>query len=163
VAMKTKKAKKPSTSSNGVLPTAGEKKGNQETVSGYFRTFFKQNPKALNERSNDAVLKQWQEDHPGQKVSTSVKSGLSNIKSVLRSKKRRKSKKAAAEQPSYHTDAAFVATVKPIKMSALETLEETIDNCLNLARATETETLEIVVHHLRKARNAVVWQMGEPG
>jgi hypothetical protein len=38
-----------------------------ETVSGYFRRIFKENPRLLKERSNDELLKRWLADHPGHK------------------------------------------------------------------------------------------------
>ena len=36
-----------------------------ETVSGYFRRIFKENPRLLKERSNDELLRRWLADHPG--------------------------------------------------------------------------------------------------
>ena len=48
-----------------------------ETVSGYFRRVFGENPKWLTTRSNDEVLARWLKDHPGEtKVPEKVKQGL---------------------------------------------------------------------------------------
>src|ERR1700730_13981694 len=66
----------------------GEKSG--ESIAGYFRTIFKENPKLLKGRSNEELLRRWLTDHPEyNEVPPNVKSSLSNIKSVLRSKKRK--------------------------------------------------------------------------
>src|SRR6516225_499862 len=67
-----------------------------ESIAGYFRGIFKENPQLLKERSNEELLRRWQEDHPGQAVSKSVKVGLSNIKSVLRSRRRKKAARKEA-------------------------------------------------------------------
>ena len=63
-----------------------------ETISGYFRQVFKDNPKWLEGRSNDEVLARWLKDHPGEKeVPKKVKQNLSNVKSILRQAERKKS------------------------------------------------------------------------
>ena len=45
--------------------------------------------------------------------------------------------------------------------SPLELLEEQIDDCLVAARQIAGEDLDDVITLLRKARNAVVWKLGE--
>src|SRR6476620_9101867 len=49
---------------------AEEGKGNgqegAETISGYFRRLFEENPQWLEERSNQALLDRWLKDHPGE-------------------------------------------------------------------------------------------------
>jgi hypothetical protein len=45
---------------------AGRAKGNGETVSGYFRKIFAENPGLLDSRSNDELLQCWLKDHPGE-------------------------------------------------------------------------------------------------
>jgi hypothetical protein len=128
-----------------------------ENISAYFRRVFHENPKLLKGRSNEELLKRWLAEHPGQtEVPKSVKNGLQNIKSILRSKgRKRKAAKAAAapigkEQP------------RPApRKGHLEQLEEKIDEVLTLARSFEHEGLESVVNHLRRARNEVVWKLGE--
>lgn len=133
----------------------------EETVAGYFRAIFKAKPHLLGERSNDPLLAQWLIDHPDQKeVPNSVKTGLSNIKSVLRSKKRKKvARRAEENQVIEHGMKAKVARV-PTGSSKLEELEQHIDECLIEARLLDKEGLEDVIHHLRRARNAVVWKIG---
>ena len=135
-----------------------------ETVSGYFRKVFKENPAWLKERSNDKLLQKWLADHPGEKaVPATVKSNLSNIKSVLRSKKRKKvARVAQASQPAATpaTPQARVARV-PTGGSKLEALELQIDECLIAARHLDREGLHDVIAMLRRARNAVVWKIGQ--
>ena len=128
-----------------------------ESVSGYFRKVFEENPKLLNSRSNNELLKRWLIDHPGEtEVPKNVKANLSNLKSVLRSKGRKKKAKAAASTPG----AKKVASPTLHAKSKLELLEEQIDDCLTFARHLDREGLEDVILHLRKARNSVVWKMG---
>jgi hypothetical protein len=131
----------------------------KESISGYFRRVFQENPKLLNERSNRALLQRWLSDHPGEKVSGSVKAGLSNIKSVLRSKGR---KSAARKSSAEHKSAGSAAPAAVRRPRGLAPLEEAIDECLMMARATDREGLEVVIDLLRRARNQVVWKMGQP-
>jgi hypothetical protein len=133
-----------------------------ENVSGYFRKVFAENPGWLKERSNDKLLQRWLTDHPGEKeVPAKVKVNLSNIKSILRSKKRKKVAKVA-------TDSQPVSSSSPVKVarvatgsSKLEALELQIDECLISARHLNKEGLHDVIAMLRKARNAVVWKIGQ--
>jgi hypothetical protein len=135
-----------------------------ETVAGYFRQVFKENPAWLKERSNDKLLQKWLADHSGEKVvPESVKSSLSNIKSVLRSKKRKKvARVAQASQPAATPTVpqAKVARV-PTGGSKLEALELQIDECLISARHLDRDGLHDVIGLLRRARNAVVWKLGQ--
>src|SRR4051794_29512653 len=59
--------------------------GQGESVAGYFRKIFAQNPRLLKERSNEELFRRWLADHPDHtEVPEKVKTGLQNIKSVLR-------------------------------------------------------------------------------
>jgi hypothetical protein len=128
----------------------------------YFRKVFTENAGWLNERSNDKVLQKWLADHAGQKeVPQSVKKVMAKIKGVLRSKKRKKVAKVA-------TDSQPVSSAPPVKVarvasgtSKLEALELQIDECLISARHLDKEGLHDVIAVLRKARNAVVWKIGQ--
>jgi hypothetical protein len=127
-----------------------------ENISGYFRAIFKENPTLLKSRSNDELLKRWMSDHPKEKeVPARVKQGLANVKSVLRSKRRGKKRKADSEQ------GAVAVLEKPQRSPRLETLEERIDDALTMARNLDREALESVIAALRRARNEVVWKMGQ--
>jgi len=131
-----------------------------ETISGYFRRVFRENPRLLNTRSNDELLKRWLADHPGQKeVPKQVKNGLQNVKSVLRSKGRRRQRRGAAAGAM----AAVTERTRPAgrRQGHLETLEGRIDDALMFARSLDEEGLQDVISHLRRARNEVVWKMGQ--
>jgi hypothetical protein len=140
---------------------------NGETTGAYFRRVFKENRAWLKGRSNDEILKRWLADHPGHKeVPGNIKAHLSNVKSMMRSKKRKKvAKRAEHSQPSQATLAvARVATPvarRPLGSSKLDQLELQIDDCLILARQMDQEGLHDVIGLLRKARNEVVWKMGQ--
>jgi hypothetical protein len=133
-----------------------------ESVAGYFRKAFKENPAWLKERSNDKLLQKWLADHPGAPdAPPSVKKGLGKIKSILRSKKRKKvARLATASQPASQQPQAKVARVAT-GGSKLEALELQIDECLISARHLDKEGLHEVIAMLRKARNGVVWKIGQ--
>src|SRR5258708_20504387 len=62
-------------------------------VSGYFREVFRQRPDWLGEKSNDAILARYREDHniaPTGDVDKKIKQNLANLKSVLRKQARKK-------------------------------------------------------------------------
>src|SRR4029079_18702450 len=113
---------------------AEEGKGNgqegAETISGYFRRLFEENPNWLEERSNQALLDRWLKDHPGQtEVPDNIKNNLSNVKSTLRKTLRKK--RGRPTKTSQPVVAIAVSAEVPSKSAnRLETLEEQIDECL---------------------------------
>jgi hypothetical protein len=135
--------------------------GKGESMAGYFRAIFKAQPKLLGERSNEPLLTQWLADHPDHsEVPDAVKASLSNTKSVLRSKKRKK--KAVKHAEPVQNGVEMVHVKAPaVKVKGLEALECQIDECLSVARNMDREGLDDVISLLRKARNAVVWKMGQ--
>jgi hypothetical protein len=133
-----------------------------ENISGYIRRVFKENPKWLAARSNDEILARWLKDHPGETVVPErVKKNLSNVKSLLRQAKGKKpgspKKEGLPAVPTAATNAA--APRKGVR--GLEGLEEQLDECLTLAKNLDREGLSSVINLLRRARNEVVWKMGE--
>jgi hypothetical protein len=131
----------------------------EETVSGYFRKIFEENPKLLKSRSNEELLRRWLADHPGEKeVPERVKQGLSNVKSVMRKRGRKRGRRPAATQ-NHTGEAAATPTRRPAR--GLEQLEEQIDECLTAAKNLDREGLEHVIRLLRQARNEVVWKLGQ--
>ena len=107
-----------------------------ESIAGYFRRIFQENPKMLKDRSNDKLIERWVADHPGEDERLpSVRSSLANLKSVLRSKKRRRGK-AAEERVATETGQPVKARV-PAR--GLEELEIHIDESLMLARKLDAE------------------------
>src|SRR5947207_11714598 len=106
--------------------------GDGESVSGYFRNVFEERPELLEAHSNDELFLRWLKDHPGEKeVPKRIKASLFNIKSVLRSKQRRKPgrpKKLEAKPAEATTAIAVVVARSPRK--GLEALEVHIDDAL---------------------------------
>ena len=84
-----------------------------------------------------------------------TKAGLEAARSRGR-KGGRPKKEAQAAEPT----AAPVQVLRK-KLRGLESLEERIDGCLNMARTMDAEDLSSVISHLRRARNEVVWKLGE--
>ena len=79
----------------------------------------------------------------------------------LRQAQRNKPGKATKEsQPAEPTTAASVAAPRK-RVRGFESLEEQIDECLTLAKNLDREGLSSVINLLRRARNEVVWKMGE--
>jgi hypothetical protein len=137
--------------------------GNEtESLSSYFNKIFDEQPKLLWERSNQALLDRYLMDHPDEtEVPARVKTNLANIKSVRRKKSRKKGRKAKAVEPVVTwLEAEAVPEIDPT-IAALEQLEEHIDEGLSLAKQIDREELEEVITLLRRARNAVVWKLGQ--
>lgn len=146
----------------GNASASGNGSGKGETVTAYFRKVFAESPKLLGEKSNKDLLKRWLQDHPDQtEVPKSVRANLADLKSVLRSRKRNKlAKRADGNQLVQNGLKAKIATV-PTGASALESLEHQIDECLISAKLLDREGLANVIDSLRKARNLVVWRIGQ--
>jgi hypothetical protein len=140
--------------------TAANKRA-PETLTGYFRRILQENPKLLKSRSNEELLGRWKADHPGQEITNSVKAGLQNAKSALRSKRRRRKKAPAGEQPAQAAPQPAKVASDGHKGHKLEVLEEQIDDCLGLAKHLDREGLGEVIRLLRRARNEAVWKMGQ--
>ena len=86
------------------------------------------------------------------------------MKGVLRKAQRNKPGRPKKESlPAEPTAAVVVAVAAaPRKgVRGLESLEEQIDECLTLAKNLDREGLSSVINLLRRARNEVVWKVGE--
>ena len=140
----------------------GDSQPGGETTQGYFRRIFAENPELLKNRSNDKLLKRWLADHPGhEKVPANVKAGLSNVKSVLRSRGRKRRARKAAEATSRGEPLQNHARASRTSKPTLATLEEAIDDCMTLAKVLDRDRLDNIISHLRRARNEVVWKLGK--
>jgi hypothetical protein len=128
------------------------KKG--ESVGGYFRKLFRENPEWLRTKSNDQVVARWKADHPGKEFTSKIRANLSNIKSTERKKGRIKSGKKGGRKAGPVTKANSAD-------DRMEHLELYIDRCLSLARQINEKKLHSVISHLRNARNEVVWELGK--
>jgi hypothetical protein len=139
------------------------------SVAGYFRGVFKDRPEWLWEKSNDVILARYREDHgmgPNAAVKSNIKANLANLKSVLRKQSRKKKRaQSAAAHSAQPIMGAVAAPASPaarrLGNGRLETLEELIDDCLTLAKHQDREGLHDVIQMLRRARNTVVWKLGE--
>ncbi len=133
------------------------------SISGYFRQVFAERPQWLDESSNDIILARYREDHnlaPDAELPKNIRQNLANVKSVLRHKDR--DKKAGGKGKAQARVATAVARRGGNGGGGrLAALEEMIDDCLTLARTQDREGLDSVIQHLRRARNEVVWKMGE--
>ena len=130
---------------------------NGESVQGYFRKILEEEPKLLKKRSNAELYERWLKDHPGEtEVPLKVRQGLSNLKSVMRNRRRRRKRmqdgEAAGAAPAWRGPARGG--------NALVNLESQIDEALVMARQHESLGLEDVIRLLRTARNRVIVQMG---
>ena len=112
----------------------------------------------------------WLEAHPGMKdVPENVKSGLANLKSVMRKQLRiRRTKRAAAKDATQRAAGGVIVQAQVVPLlsisaadTGLEKLEMLIDDCLTMAKNLDREGLDSIIHALRIARNRVVWKLGE--
>ena len=131
-----------------------------ETTGGYFRRLFTEHPKWLTASTNADIVQRWLADNPGvTEMPKNIKNNLANVKSVLRSKLRKKpGRKPRAEQAE---SAGDQETRRSSGSQSLEMIEEQIDECLTLAKTLDRDGLEEVIRLLRRARNEVVWKMGQ--
>src|SRR5439155_26972563 len=132
----------------------GKRKG--ESLSGWFRQYFRTHPYALRKGRNDMVVTAWVADHPGQEFTGRLRQAMANVKSAIKNKKggRRKAASAAAEP----------ASARPARATgSLESLEMAIDRCLTTARAVEDKDPDMgkIARHLRFASNEVIWVQGQ--
>ena len=129
------------------------KKRRGNSLAGYFRKVFAERPDWLEGSSNAPILVRYRADHGlsgDEAVDKKIASNLANIKSVLRKKLR--------DQGKGGTKAAKAAGRG---VSRLEALEEMVDDALSLAKGLDREGLQDVIALLRRARNQVVWKMGQ--
>jgi hypothetical protein len=132
-----------------------------ETPTGYFCRILRENPKLLKGRSNDELISRWRADHPGQEFTGRIRAGLMNAKSALRHKKRKRKGNQRAEQPQEEAVATHELPRPVNRPRHLEALEEQIDECLGMAKHLDREGLGSIITLLRRARNEVVWKMGQ--
>ncbi|MCI0376465.1 MAG: hypothetical protein L0215_02540 [Gemmataceae bacterium] len=127
--------------------TAGESK------MGYFRRVYEENRPWIKLRSNAKMVERWLADHPGHtEMPDDMRGTMANVKSILRSKRRRR-KKAAQE-------AGVVPMIKP-RPANLDNLEIEIDDCIMMAHRINPTGLEDIIKLLRRARKEVVLKMGQ--
>jgi hypothetical protein len=134
----------------------GRRRKGKESVSGYFRQIFIERPELLSSTSNQELLERWKADHGTTDVPNSVRSNLANLKSHLRKRQRlglSLGGKVAARGPDM--------PLRRTSSNGLEALEEHIDDSLTLAKNLDRSGLAEVIVLLRKARNQVVWKLGE--
>lgn len=143
------------------------KKSGAESKSAWFRTFFRENPQYLQEGSNKEVLERWSADHAGREPDDSIRNVMSNVKSnvrkemgVGRANSGKKVGRPATSPVRVHDPNE--PTVEPMSRRQLEELEFALDKCLTMAINLNNPALEDAMRHLRRARNLVVWQQGEP-
>src|SRR5262249_4313070 len=151
----------PPVRSAAMARTTAAPKQSAETLTGYFRRILKENPKLLNRRSNDELIGRWRADHPGRQVTSKVRPGLINAKSGLRHKQRQGGGRKQAEPPAPEAVPTHESPRPAKPPHGLAKLEEQIDGCLSMARHMDRDGLAGVIGLLRRARNEVVWKLGQ--
>src|SRR5262245_33503830 len=132
-----------------------KKRRKGDSLSSYFRKVFTDHPDWLDLDHNKLVVEQWKQDHNGQEMIKREKGVMANMKSKMRAEKRggkRRVLKLAGPRVSARAALADV-----------ERLEGMIDSCLAEARNLQVEDIELVVKHLRRARNNIVLLFDEKG
>ncbi len=141
-----------------------KKKTRGEGKSTYFRKLYQEHPDWLGTKSNELAFSQYRTDNnlpPEAEIPQDIKVALSNAKmmerSITQNKTKKAAKKAAAASPTAAKSSAPVAKV----LKNLDTLEESIDECITAARSIDREGLHSLIIHLLKARREVIWKMGQ--
>jgi hypothetical protein len=70
-------------------------------------------------------------------------------------------RKQAGQETAEQPQAAQPITAAQVETNELEVLEQQIDEALIAARTLDKEGLESVISLLRRARNEVVWKLGQ--
>src|SRR5262245_56698903 len=131
-------------------------KSKGESLSGWFRQYWRDHPDAVRSKSNDEVVDAWKSAHPGRSVSDRERQAMANTKSSVKKelgirRRRRRKAGAVAAAPGKGPRGPRANAVG----GGLEQLELNIDRCLSVARGYEDrdEDMQKVVRHLRIARN----------
>lgn len=137
----------------------GRKKSKGPSIAGYFRKLFMENPALLEHKTNDQILNHYRKDHgmaADAVVEKRVKDAMANTKSQLKKKLG-----AGGKLPATGVKQKMTARVSA-GTANMEVLEELIDECMTMARTLDKEGLNDVIRHLRRARNKIIWRLGEP-
>ncbi|HXG10613.1 MAG TPA: hypothetical protein VNK04_12700 [Gemmataceae bacterium] len=124
-----------------------------ESLGGYFRKVFAEHPEWLDMKSNELIKARFEQDHPGQEFTPKIRANMANIKSILRKKMQKGGARVGRPKAAAAVNSGG---------QGLEGLELAIDNCLSTARELDPVGLADVINYLRRARNALVWHMGQP-
>jgi|HubBroStandDraft_4_1064222.scaffolds.fasta_scaffold704837_1 hypothetical protein len=129
-------------------------KRNGPSLLGIFKQYFADNPEWLRTRDSEPVLAQFAKDHPKIKVDQRVKQSMFNAKNHMR-------KGTKAKHGRKRKVAEITAAMKTphVGNSALQLLENSVDECLAMARTIGKESLREVVGHLHRARNLLVMKI----
>lgn len=127
------------------------------SYSAYFEQLYAANPSWLDDSTNEQILRQWEKDHGNQPMPPNVRSIMANKKSKMREKL---GKAIRHKRIAIANDTSLPVPRGRLSIRALESLEEQIDNCLDLARQQHHPEMECVIKHLRIARRGVVLAMG---
>lgn len=140
------------------MPRVARRGRRKQNTSGYFRAIFEERPELLDGKSNEELINRWIADHPNhtEKELRKTKANLANLKSILRKQKRHGGGNGRG-RPAASTSGMTSFSGDP----TMERLEEQIDECLTEARNLDRAGLESVIKLLRRARNEVVWKMGQ--
>jgi hypothetical protein len=121
---------------------------------GYFRKHFDADPSLVQSKSNEHLMELWKNDNPNHTPEDvrRARQNLANLKSALRRDLRHgKGGRGAA---------VAVLVANDDGANPLEKLEGRIDDCMLMARNMDEKGLKAAIHHLRLARNHVVWKLG---
>jgi hypothetical protein len=141
------------------MPRVARRRRGKQSTSGYFRVIFQERPDLLDGKSNEELISRWVADHPNhtEKELRKTKANLANLKSILRKQKRTGRGNGRGRPAGGSSTASTYFSGRP----TMDRLEEHIDECLTQARTLDRDGLESVIKLLRRARNEVVWKLGQ--
>ncbi len=123
------------------------------SLNGAFRQLFRAHPEWLNIKKNEAVLAQFAADHPSIPINKKAKQAMANAKNLERhgGTKGTKGKKGKVAEMR-----AVMAANGRGSGSALQLLEDHIDDCLAMAKQIGKGEIDLIIKHLHRARNLLV-------
>jgi hypothetical protein len=118
---------------------------------GIFKDYIAANPQWLKTRSNDEAMAKFAAEHPELPVDKRVKQAMFNAKNYMKKGHvGRRGRRARVAEIN-----AAMASSAP-KTSALQLLENHVDESLAMARTIGKESLGKIIDHLHRARNMLV-------
>ena len=124
-----------------------------------FRRVFTDTRSGSHTRSNDDVLARWSSTIWAKRR---CREGQADpLEREKQSPQRRPNETLCTEKASPAAEPTAAAPRPHEGLRGLESLEEQIDECMTLAKNLDREGLSSVINLLRRARNEVVWKIGE--
>jgi hypothetical protein len=130
-----------------------------------FEDIFNAHPDLLAGSDNQPVYDLFKQNNPGVPITKQVKQVCANKKSSMKKKQgiggTRKGRKGKGRGKGRAAAAAAVAQANnaAVSVSTLESLEDSLENCLKRAEEADARGLSHAIKYLKRARNLVSYRI----